>query len=204
MKFLSNYFGRQAQKIRNLFLMMVYGPIIGYRYVVYSLKRKPLLLHGFSCSTKFCIEGTLNSLQWHVENALFVRLNNYPILRLGKQEKIFSVLQGNDEFELECFGIKERKSLFVKLTIIKMKPKDFDEVKLISFNREINFSGLQWAQKKSVFHLNKSIEIKSLNTDLELPKLEIEGIKTNELSQKLNNVKKTKTLLELTELKNHI
>ena len=202
MKCLSNHFGRRVQFIKYLFLMIVYAPIIGYRYVLFFLRKRYLKIHGFKCPSSYCVEGTLNSLQWHVENALYVRLNKYPMLKLGPQEKIFKVSEGNDFFELECFGINKRVPLFVQLTIVKMKPKVFDGVELTNRRQKINASLVTIWPARLISSQYSSVRIKPFSFRAKVSQITINSLADKRLSKKLINVGETKTLSEVTELMN--
>ncbi|MHA7831844.1 MAG: hypothetical protein ACX93O_12155 [Flagellimonas sp.] len=180
--------------------MIVYAPIIGCRYVLFFLRKRYLKIHGFKCPSSYCVEGTLNSLQWYVENALYVRLNKYPMLKLGPQEKIFKVSEANDFFELECFGIKKRVSLFVQLTIVKMKPKDFDGVVLTDHRQKINAPLVPIWPERLISPQYSSVGIKPFSFRAKVFGLMINSLDDKELSRKLNDVGETKTLSEVNKL----
>lgn len=159
-------------------------------------------MHGFKCSSSYCIAGTLNSLQWHVENALFVRLNKHPMLKLGLQEKIFKVSQENDLFELECYGIKKRVTHVVQLTIVTMKPKDFEGMALRVHRQEINAPLVPiWPEKLITLQCD-SVGINPFSFRAKVSQVNINSLASKELSKKLNDVGETKTLSEVKELKN--
>ena len=202
MKLVSDHFEKRVQKVKYLFLMIVYAPIIGYRYVLFFLRKRYLKIHGFKCPSSYCVEGTLNSLQWYVENALYVRLNKYPMLKLGQQEKIFKVSEGNDFFELECFGIKKRVSLFVQLTIIKMKPKNFDGVVLTDHRQKISAPLVPIWPERLISPQYSSVGIKPFSFRAKVSGLMINSLDDKELSRKLNHVGETKTLSEVNKLMN--
>lgn len=200
MKFVSNHYVKRVQKVKYLFLMIVYAPIIGYRYVLFFLRKRYLKIHGFKCSSSYCVQGTLNSLQWYVENALYVRLNKYPMLKLGQQEKVFKVSEANDFFELECFGIKKRVSLFVQLTIVKMKPKDFDAVVPTDHRHKINAPLVTIWPERLISPQYSCVGIKPFSFHAKVSRIMMNSLADKELSRKLNYVGEAKTLSEVTEL----
>lgn len=182
--------------------MIAYAPIIGYRYVLFSLKRKDPRIHRFYCSSEYCIEGTLNSINWNVENALFVRLNKCPMLKLGPQEKIFNVSRGTDRLVLECFGIKKKLSQALHLNIITLKPQDFTGVALRGQSRIINTPQILTRNNTAISRY-KLVGKKTLFHRVRFAPIIINSLTSNELSNMLNSVHKTESLQEINEIKNH-
>jgi len=98
------------------------------RYIFFFLQKRELKLNSFTCSANFCIDGTLNQLQWDVENALYITIDSSSRIYFGSGEYIFKVSKEKTQFELKCYGFGKRIKANVHLKIIQLVPNDFHRI----------------------------------------------------------------------------
>ncbi len=191
-----------TQKLKRSFLIFLCSPKILYRYVLFSLKKRNLNLHSFSCSANYCINGTLNQLTWNVENAIFLALDNSSRIYFGSGEHIFKVSRDKTRFELKCYGLGKGINAYVQLKITELEPSDFNGVSAKNQQVELKKNSFQVAMKNLMLS-EKVLESKPVFLQPIIPH-EISTETHREILNRLSKLQKTKTLRELRDLEEFI
>lgn len=191
-----------SRKLILSFHILFHTPKILYRYILFFLKKRELKLHSFTCTANYCIDGTLNQLQWNVENALFIMLDNSSKIYFNPGNHIFKVSRDKNRYELNCYGVGKRINANTQLKIIELEPNDFNGI----FPKD-----RQVALKKNLFQMDiKSLKLgenmlgpKPIWTLSKIihPTIPMTVNADGKASNHLSKIQKAKTPQELKDLK---
>ncbi|WP_127139398.1 hypothetical protein [Flagellimonas oceanensis] len=179
--------------------ILFHTPKILYRYILFFLKKRELKLHSFTCTANYCIDGTLNQLQWDVENALFLILDNSSRIYFRSGDNIFKVSKEKSWFELKCYGLDKTINAHVHLKIVTLKASDFGGVSPKNQEVELRNSSFPIVVKKVKLGTN-ALQPKPICLQPRIPHLKTSTIFDGVILDRLSKIQRTKTLQELGEV----
>lgn len=197
------------EKLNFIINYLTASPKIAYRYYLSKKKKKNLVFNEFRPTNSVCINGSLNQLVWNLENFIFLTVSNSSKIYFNSNEYIFKCVENKTNFVLKVHTINGSKEFTTNIKVLNLTKKEFSP--------NVNKKPFSLKNKTHSIISNKKIDrvlSRKLNSK--------QNIKSNELiiNQEFQNfsiienknkvkpvlikINKTKSLIELENLKQKI
>jgi hypothetical protein len=197
------------EKLNFIINYLTASPKIAYRYYLLKKKKKNLIFNEFRPTNSVCINGSLNQLVWNLENFIFLTVSNSSKIYFNSNEYIFKCAENKTKFVLKVHTINGTKEFTTNIKVLSLTKKEFSP--------NVNKKPFSLKNKTHSIISNKKIDrvlSRKLNSK--------QNIKSNELiiNQEFQNfsiienknkvksvlikINKTKSLIELENLKQKI
>ena len=184
-------------------------PKIAYRYYLSKKKKKNLVFNEFRPTNSVCINGSLNQLVWNLENFIFLTVSNSSKIYFNSNEHIFKCVDNKTNFVLKVHTINGTKEFTTNIKVLNLTKKEFSpNVNKKPFSLKNKTHSIISNKKidrvlSRKLNSKQNIKSKELIINQEFQNFSIIDNK-NKVKSVLIKINKTKSLIELENLKQKI
>ena len=184
-------------------------PKIAYRYYLSKKKKKNLVFNEFRPTNSVCINGSLNQLVWNLENFIFLTVSNSSKIYFNSNEYIFKCVENKTNFVLKVHTINGTKEFTTNIKVLNLTKKEFStNVNKKPFSLKNKTHSIISNKKidrvlSRKLNSKQNIKSKELIINQEFQNFSIIDNK-NKVKSVLIKINKTKSLIELENLKQKI